>query len=215
MDRDDFKRWYAAHRAAFPSVDSWMGKMPREPNQETGELSMREVLGQWFDALQAESLADCLAATRGMNRGDLEVPDSRAVENHARFVRRHAAEIRTSRTKQAAITPPKRVNGEIAYKCPKCWDTGLCTVLQPSAMRLVCRGEVEHRSQLKTTGVRCHCDAGQNFRNTFFLELREHSMCLAPASPTLEDVPRFVEWFDTRAERMENYEPAFADFNNR
>lgn len=190
MDAEEFRRWYSVHRAAFPSVDAWMTKFQREPGEDG--ISQREIFQQWFEVLRQESLQDALEATRSLNRGERELPKS--FDDHARTVRRIAAEIRSARSK-TAYQFPKQVDGEIAYKCRACWDTGISMVLSAKSMQKVEAGEVAENRQLTTLGTRCNCSAGDRISQEF-LTYDPSKMCSSPAKPTLSDLPRYEAWLE-------------------
>jgi hypothetical protein len=208
MTKDDFRRWYAVHRAAFPSLDSWIRKYPVEPVPD-GPLSQRELLASWFDVLAGESLQHCLAATRELNSGRVEMP--KMFDDHARVVRRMAAESRAEETKHRLAGEVQTTRREQSFWCLKCLDEGVVSAWHPETMEAVKeRGDAV--KTLYTAAIRCDCRTGSN-RTKPVLQYNERQWLLLPvgAWPNLRPhLPELVEFLDNY--RPANYDPSFDKF---
>lgn len=209
MTREDFRAWYAKHRAAFPGVDSWLNKFARQP-VEGGALSQREILDQWFDCLKHESLDDCIAATYALNSGERDAP--RAFDDHARTVRRIAFEIRNARSSEKRL---QVYGGEPSYRCLQCRDEGLVMVWHPDAMKLAAESGELPRKRYEAA-VRCDCEAGSSRNRPEPQYDANRWLLIDRRKTTQENIADLIDFMADYRDRavlsMPNYEPSFAEF---
>lgn len=160
MNSQEFTEWYAAHLAAFPSLQAWMDSL----DQDRDGLSV-DVLARWQRTLQQLSLGAAMEATEQLARSQTQY----------RFDK-HADMVATLGGKSAPVAPkpPKIVGDEVAYRCTRCRDEGLVSiaVLLTEDKRRIVNKEIiaEHvrrygldRRAITSAAVRCWCPLGERF----------------------------------------------------
>lgn len=162
MLRSEFGEWLKYHTAAFTSVGSWLGKMPEEGTESTP--SRADVVERWFAALRSIDLVDAKAATDELFAGREAEP--RGFDRHPAAVAAIAVQLRRRRAPRRD-PEPRRIDGQAAYRCLLCRDTGVVDCWAPESMRAAHRavkGDAEWTGDtIYAVAVACSCDAGDRF----------------------------------------------------
>lgn len=170
MKEREFDEWWKAHRAAFLSIDQWLGKMPTDGERRAGrsdrlkrseipdtELTQGDVLRAWRACLADVPLKEALAVSASMSRGDIDPP--KTWDDHPRTVRKHAK----GSSFQAHKTRGRLVDGEWTYKCQHCQDEGFRNAWHPA---IVDRARREPEAFMEhgpwhQAPLACTCAAGE------------------------------------------------------
>lgn len=135
MNRKEFSDWFTYHRAAFPSMDAWLGRFPRsEPTEKRigDPPSQPEILRSWFKVLGNVELEDAKSATDALAAGDEERPD--LFDNTAAAVRKASRSFLSRRR----FTEKKQYDSpEATYRCWLCEDFGWVGVLYPASVAII------------------------------------------------------------------------------
>jgi len=159
MTVHEFDGWLAYHVARFTGIGAWLAKFKTDPSED-------EVRGAWAHTLADVSLEDAKAATDALHSGDEELPKS--FDEHPRYVRRVAGAARASRS-LTRHAEPKIIDGEYAYECWRCEDSGFVVVYSARTMEAARDSDLFHpalnpsgRVAVQTTVTACiDCDAGR------------------------------------------------------
>lgn len=130
------------------------------------------------------------------------------------------------------LIPPVPPDREPRFKCPKCRDTGITWVWSNRAIRAALAGNLQPQDR-GTMTVACECSLGDKFclgddatapkgwrgwRQSARFNPDRYCRCNGSVHDP-ERIADFEEWVaDYRAnmtKQMSNYEPAFAEYNNR
>ena len=161
MDRTEFRQWYLEHRAAFPAIDAWLGRMAKA-SDGVDAVKAVDVLRQWERALQDVTYDEACAATQALLRGDADEP--RSFEGHPRAIRRLAFDARGVQRREAVATRRYVVDGEETYSCPRCCDMGYVRVYRRETVRAWRQGKEypPHRDAYPyVVLVNCDCTSSQ------------------------------------------------------
>ncbi len=195
MKPNEFKSWWSSHRAVFPEMNTWLGKVPREDQQGT-------VLA-WQRAMEDISLEDAEAATQAMLRGDIKKPFQ--CSDHPAAIIGYARQLRNNRVGHSE--PIRRWHdGEETYRCPICRDDGLLSVWHEESMfASVGRGGLLSRlgkaprpsAMLVTMTVVCTCQAGDAYEQSHVMRYNERIHMIpdrrASAAEELDRLREFTE----------------------
>jgi hypothetical protein len=152
MTEPEFHEWLAFHAARFPSLASWLGKVPDRPAR--GMPSRGDILGAWFDTLRTLPLDAAKDASRLMHvQPDVEQP--KAADRHPAMILAIARKARAS-VATPAWQPRRNVDGHETYACPTCRDTGAVSVFSAETIRRVKAGRDK---PIVTEAARCACEA--------------------------------------------------------
>jgi hypothetical protein len=180
MTNTEFDKWWQAHRTAFMSIDAWLGKMPTDAERRAGnstrlrrseitesEVTQGDVMRQWRVTLSDVSLADALAVTTRMAKGDIDAP--REWEAHARHVRKNVATQPDG--EQSSYKPKGRlVDGEWVYHCGRCEDQGTLDIWEKDVVAAASRDPEAFLGTVRGKRhciVACPCDEGTRMVQTF------------------------------------------------
>lgn len=210
MTADEFTIWLKHHRAAYPGISAWLGRIDKAARGDD-DIRATDVLKRWRNVLNDVSLADARAASDAMARGDLEEP--RSFDSHAKAIRRAAIGAVSERT--IAPEKPRYVNGEQVFNCGLCLDGGLLIVFHPKTMKAARDGLLEE-SPKYTCGVACTCERGDRWhkpaqgRREKHKTMRFDERIMVPCDyrPTAEDCRRLLE-FSPASEGVEFDPDAF------
>lgn len=177
MTADQFGEWLAAHKAFYPSLGAYLGKLS-PPNRD-------RVLAGWRNDLGACDVADAIAASKSLYLS----------ETQPRSYERHGIEVARRAKAQAAQRERIRTTakfGQLTYRCLDCHDLGIASVYA-SGFNL--RRAVDMYGELlgaKTVfGVACDCEAGERFDHMPRLDRRRMRLVGKgdPLEPIAEEWP--------------------------
>lgn len=177
MNAQEFRIWYGFHIARFPSVDSWLKRIPKEKTtQDPSVLTRTQVIEAWQEILKDVSLDHAKAATRAMADGSLEIP--RPWDRIPYAIRGHSKRIVRQNTKRTTLSPHKPI-------CAICGDSGVVTVWDDNSVAAMKAGTFDDTTQktwkdgsfeevTRTVsvvkrgfwGVACNCGRGDHLLGT-------------------------------------------------
>lgn len=215
MTKDDFRNWYRSFAARFPAVSNWLA----------GLDNAAEVLEAWQETLAETDLDDAREVLRRWTEQDGEAigttdQERQAVARRVRHEAREAA--RQRRQSQRLLSAEGRATpeDEPRYRCHKCRDRGLVTVIDPVHFNV--RGLI-----YDNLVVRCDCAEAERFskerqgvNGKVYPVMQQydrsrHFRCMDGVTKSVRE--EFHAWLGQRrqlqAEAMSNYEPGFAEFN--
>ena len=116
MNNKEFVRWLENHIRAYPSMAHWLKDYPDQPRL-------------WEETLSSVPYYHAIAATKKLVTGEVEQP--KGYSAHARIIRQISRELQTNE--------PRTVyhDGQEAYLCHDCMDTGSVSVWNPTVMRFL------------------------------------------------------------------------------
>lgn len=154
MTESEFKTWFANHRACFPAIDSWLGKIDAvAAKRSENPLTSRDVLRSWLKALDDIAFADAKEASTKMLKGEAE---AKSFDDHPKIIRKLAYAARGE--KRQAPRTAHWIDGERTL-CAKCGDSGGLTVVHAKTLAAIRAGK-EPAIERYTMVVRCTCIAG-------------------------------------------------------
>lgn len=113
--------------------------------------------------------------------------------------------------------PPNDENRMPRYRCPRCRDTGTCMVWTGKAYDLARQNQLTGRESSLVASMLCDCRLGErseeNRRRYARFNERNHCECRGGDTTSEENRAQLACWLDTQTERMPNYEPSFAAYN--
>jgi hypothetical protein len=225
MTAKEFREWYAAHRSAFASIDSWIASMPKKSEllavggESFQPVTQESLAKAWFDVLADMDLAGCLAATKMLHRGD--EPQPKAFDLHPQTVRGIAKRLAREKQDDKSVFrfgPRIRANGEETVNCRECLDSGYVFIFHPDAMRLIRDGKTYGDPGTRYTALAlCSCDCGQRRKKQRVAErmdefdpARHVRIECGRSHPSAEDIQRLHDFIAN--ERPANYEPALENW---
>lgn len=141
MTPDEFDQWLDHHAGMYPGVKRWLAK----PENEGVEAA-------WERLLSRTSLEAAKRASMELFEQD-EQP--RGFGEHPRAVKRLAWELRPKQ--QVA----RKIDGQDTFRCLRCRDSGVVSVVNPATLRAVWRDHESHG--VRWCAVACDCEAGDHF----------------------------------------------------
>lgn len=182
MTYDEFQTWLAFHKSCFTGIDAWLTKVVVGENAPT----MKAILGRWYEVLKDVSLRDAKNATMKIYSGEALEP--KGYDRHPAAIRLIAGKHRPRRDYN---TLPKVVNGEYAYRCVACEDTGWRFVVHQESLIEARKGNFDY---LYLACVVCPCRAGDPFRAQAltFDPMRDCEWPHGTTSEVVEHVRRFL-----------------------
>jgi hypothetical protein len=219
MNALEFKKWFAAHRAAFPGIDRQLADMASNIIAIDGErITSADVLKSWKDTLADLPLPACLEATKRLAKGEQEYP--RFLEDHPRLMRAVAKTIQLEGGPKKPPGPIRDREGNDRAECVDCLDFGVITIFSLDTMREVRDGQDAREGwKPKSCAIRCHCKWGRFYfgmtkgnesQGALFFQRDRMPPC--EWRPTSEDVERLREFVNSNGRSRR--EPAFDEWNN-
>ncbi|HEV3343079.1 MAG TPA: hypothetical protein VG125_22080 [Pirellulales bacterium] len=179
MKISEFQEWFDHHAARFPGVSHWIAKFPDTKGANELQPTKSAILDAWCGVLRDVELLDANRATDLLASGDEEFRERGGFDNHPREVRRVARVLSGDRTRQAHAR--RYVDGEPAYKCLPCQDTGLRQIIHPSTLDKARKGDLKLPIEVYRASAACNCAAGNRW---------------ADSTRTLGDGDMEVDWPD-------------------
>jgi len=174
MTTTEFKKWYSAHRSAFPGIDRQISEMVgSRQHGESEPLTSQDVLRSWKETLHAVEFDDAIAATALLASGDKEYP--RYLDDHPRLVLEVARKLKSRRAPAKPPGPQLKQIGpheyEDTFECSICRDDGNVVVFSLDAMHAMRDGTYQRTRppipRYQTNVVRCSCKWGDYYSGTY------------------------------------------------
>lgn len=213
MNAAEFKKWFAAHRAAFPGIDRQLADMASNVIAIDGErMTSADVLRSWKETLTDLPLTACLEATKRLAKGDQEYP--RFLEDHPRLVRSVSKSVQLEGGPKKPPGPVRDREGNDRAECPDCMDYGVITIFAIETMRDVREGQdVREHWRPRSCAIRCHCKWGRFYLgmtkgndDQSKLFFQSDRMLACEQRPTADDVERLRDFIEARPRREVNAE---------
>ncbi len=194
MNNGEFRKWFDAHRAAFPAVLTWLEKFP--PIATEAQPSRAEIMAQWLDTLHDQKLDHCLTASAALGRGEYPPPEFPG--ETARAVRKLAREIAYRDFKLSPL--PIENYQQRRYNCLRCLDDGRVICWHPFAMHAAKEGKFPHPKAMLTCAVRCDCSAGD--KRASFMPVYNDRQWVLNVGDTEKDNAALLAWAAERVDAM-------------
>ena len=193
MTTEEFKTWWGNLIAAFPSVDSWLRKIPMQPRtDDPNALTQRRVLQHWAQTLRDTDLDEATRAINELYEERIEMPKD--------FGKLPFAVKRWCRG-QARPSQPYRMirspDGELTYRCLHCMDTGMVVVWHFVSMEAARKGQLS-KDNAREMAVPCSCSAGTRFRREGVPVFDKKAFFPSEGWHDSENVMAFDKWIRER-----------------
>ena len=165
MTKREFKKWFQGFRAAFASVDAWIGNLPETAGADSLGATQDTLTAAWYDILADVPANLANEATSRMASGRIVAP--KAYQDFPREIRLAAL-----RLGERPAPPGPRIDhdGNDTFECQICRDVGYVTVFSVEAMQAMALGEFQLRPPVpryQRCVVRCTCKWGDYYSRSF------------------------------------------------
>lgn len=208
MDWNDFQEWLRQHIARFPGIATWLQKFPVDTKPDGLMPTRREILDKWHSTLRHIPLWQAIQATDELGSDDWPAPHGYG-EHPLTIAAICRGEKRAAARSEPKMTPlPPIVDGEYAYRCPICRDTGAITVWHPRTMQAARDGILRREAalgRLYRVSVACaNCETPSVCRRRDAITFDPRRMLPAPTLMNCDEALTELETFVQERERTKH-----------